>query len=303
MTNFEYGVSSFGVPVFPGGGELPPGINVFFVHSSGRNALGRGVYDSPFATIDYAIGQCEANKGDVIFVLPGHTETLSTAGAITADIAGVSILGLGRGSARPTLTLSAAAATIALSAANVRFSNFIVAPTGIDSVDTPVVVTGANVLIDNCQFDMSTASMQADTCITLSTGATNATVRDCKFTSLDAGAASAIASAVALAGVTIRDNSFWGTFSTAAIVNATAAWTLARIENNWMRNTHASGIGISVHSSATGFAVNNVTLVQANIAAGGSIAAAGMVKALNQGGENANITGSLQIDPAAGGFA
>mgnify|MGYP006139353905 CR=1 FL=1 len=48
------------------------------------------------------------NKGDVIVVMPGHAETVSGAAGINCDVAGVSIVGLGRGAARPTITMSAA---------------------------------------------------------------------------------------------------------------------------------------------------------------------------------------------------
>src|SRR5262249_56892301 len=48
--------------------------NVFFVNSTSANAgdsSGKGqTPDAPFATIDYAIGQCDADKGDLIVVLP-----------------------------------------------------------------------------------------------------------------------------------------------------------------------------------------------------------------------------------------
>jgi hypothetical protein len=87
----------------------------------------KGTFDSPFGTIDYAIGQCTANRGDVIFVKPGHTETVSAANGILADIAGVAIVGLGAGSNRPTITLdTATTATIGVTAANVTFKNIIV---------------------------------------------------------------------------------------------------------------------------------------------------------------------------------
>ena len=52
--------------------------DIFFVDSGAATAAdsagaGRSP-DAPFATIDYAIGQCAANNGDVIYVMPGHTD-------------------------------------------------------------------------------------------------------------------------------------------------------------------------------------------------------------------------------------
>lgn len=70
-----------------------------------------------FDTVDAAISACTASAGDKIYVLPGHTETV-TATSIALDVAGVEVIGLGKGLLRPTFTFGAAAATISVSAAN-----------------------------------------------------------------------------------------------------------------------------------------------------------------------------------------
>ena len=69
------------------------------------------------STVDAAVGMCTANAGDTIYVLPGHTETV-TATSIAMDVAGVNVVCLGSGSNRPTFTYGAAAATITVSGAN-----------------------------------------------------------------------------------------------------------------------------------------------------------------------------------------
>ena len=75
-----------------------------------------------FATVDAAISACTAGAGDTIYVLPGHTETV-TATSIAHDVAGVRVVGLGQGEFRPTFTFSTAAATITVSAANGAWEN------------------------------------------------------------------------------------------------------------------------------------------------------------------------------------
>ena len=146
------GVSSFGVPVLAGG-DYPISGSVFFVGStnSGVDSPDYGSKELPFATIDYAIGKCTANKGDVIYVLPGHVETLASAGAITADKADISIIGLGRGTNRPTLTLSDTASTIAVSAANVTFENIIITGSVAELV-TVFNVTAAGCTLNRVDF-------------------------------------------------------------------------------------------------------------------------------------------------------
>jgi hypothetical protein len=67
--------------------------------------LGYGVSPTkPFLTLDYAIGQCTAGKGDVIYLMPGHAETKAAEGNLCPGWAGVSVIGLA--TARlPTFTL------------------------------------------------------------------------------------------------------------------------------------------------------------------------------------------------------
>src|SRR3990167_1275260 len=75
---------------------------IFFVdstHAAKADAVGGGRSpDRPLATIDYAIGLCTASKGDVIYVMPGHAENLTAADGIDCDIAGITIVEIGRAS-------------------------------------------------------------------------------------------------------------------------------------------------------------------------------------------------------------
>jgi hypothetical protein len=99
------------------------GAKIFYVHSvTGSDTQYDGLaWDTPFATLDYAIGKCTADKGDVIIVRPGHAETTT---AIAADVAGIRIIGLGRGRAKPAFTATTAATDlINVSAANVLIAN------------------------------------------------------------------------------------------------------------------------------------------------------------------------------------
>lgn len=73
-------------------------------------------------TVDSAINSCVANRGDLILVLPGHTEAV-TATSINLDVAGVTVVGLGKGLARPAFTFEAAASTINVAGANCAWMN------------------------------------------------------------------------------------------------------------------------------------------------------------------------------------
>ncbi|MCP3924925.1 MAG: hypothetical protein GY714_20290 [Desulfobacterales bacterium] len=76
--------------------------------------------DKPYKTLDFALGQLTANQNDVLYIMPGHSETISAAGGITLDVAGVNIIGLGRYDLRPTFTFTSAG-TMLVTAANVAF--------------------------------------------------------------------------------------------------------------------------------------------------------------------------------------
>lgn len=125
ISNFPQGITSFGVPVLPGADEVSTG-SVFFVCNR-TNANGsdgnKGTDPSqPFATMQQAINSCTAGRGDKIYVLEGHAETV-TATSIALNVANVKVIGLGQGLGRPTFTYSTAAATITVTGANCKWMN------------------------------------------------------------------------------------------------------------------------------------------------------------------------------------
>jgi hypothetical protein len=114
-----------------------------------------GTFTQPFATIAYALLQCIANRGDIIAVKPGHSETISNATTLALNVAGAAIIGLGVGSNRPTLTFTAAAANIPVTAANVSVSNILHVANFADIVSAYTATGTAapkDFTIDNCEF-------------------------------------------------------------------------------------------------------------------------------------------------------
>lgn len=160
---FDRGLIARGVPIL----QTQPG-QVFWVYNGSivdvSQSVGsddnRGSFDLPFATIDYAIGQCTSGRGDIIFVKPGHAETLSVAAAITADRANVAIVGLGAGAARPTLTFdTTAAATIAINSPGVAFKNFVLLANFADIVAPFTLTTAADFTLEACEIRSVAANM------------------------------------------------------------------------------------------------------------------------------------------------
>lgn len=116
----------------------------------------------PLASWDAAINECAANEAAVIYLMPNHTETISSASAITCDIAGVKTIGLGWGASRPTFTFDTAiTASIVVSAANVWWENIIFV-NGFDNMTAPINIQAADFTALNVETRDNNASYHAD---------------------------------------------------------------------------------------------------------------------------------------------
>jgi hypothetical protein len=160
---FPAGVTVRGVPLM----QAHPG-KVFWVSNAtillegqrGGSDGNKGTFASPFGTLDYAVGQCTAGRGDVIFVKPGHAETISTATALALDVAGIAIVGLGTGTLRPTFTLdTATTATIGVTAANVTVKNCIFTANFADIVAVFTSVAAKYLTLEDNLFKATATNM------------------------------------------------------------------------------------------------------------------------------------------------
>src|SRR4030066_1791138 len=142
--------------------------NVFFVCSvnGSYNSSGED-YERLKASIDSAIGMCTASKNDIIFVLPGHVETYTTTGAkIVSDVAGITIIGIGQGSNRPTISYGHTGTTTTFSAANVTVFNLLFV-TAVDQVVTYGTVSGNDNAFIGCEFrDVTDKEVVSDWTVT-----------------------------------------------------------------------------------------------------------------------------------------
>jgi len=118
----------------------------FYVDSVAGSSTNNGLAsNSAKATLAQALALCTANKGDVVYLMPGHNEGAGDA-QWTINKAGVTIIGLGNGTNRPRFDFDHANASIDITASNVRLANIRLLPSvtavlvGID-VNTLVVDT------------------------------------------------------------------------------------------------------------------------------------------------------------------
>lgn len=248
--------SQAGITTVAGIDQVPG--TVWFVNSaSGSDATGYGRRpDSPFATLAYAFSSDSVTSGDVVYVMPGHAETVNAAGDITMDIAGVTVVGLGRGSSRPTFTYATdTASTWLITAANVTVRNVLITCTGTIDVANAITITGADVSLVDVDVRDSAATSQFADPIIVSTGADRCRLERVRVFSHASGdaAQSAILLSAAVVDVEIIDHYSDGLFATGNIESTAAALNTV-IKNAVTRQRHATrDAGINLHASNTGF--------------------------------------------------
>ena len=121
-----------------------------------------GTYQKPFATIDYAIGKCTAGRGDIVLVMPGHAESISTTtfalAGISQDVDNVAVIGLGTAGSRPTITLDTDVdATWSVTGDYCTISNLIFTGNFLSVKSAITNSGGAGMTVENCLFQDTTA--------------------------------------------------------------------------------------------------------------------------------------------------
>lgn len=85
----------------------------------------------PLATVKEALTKTTASRGDRIFLMPGHVESIGST-PLAWNVVGVSIIGLGSGASRPRFDYDNAASSIDISANDVLVSNITLRPSVTD---------------------------------------------------------------------------------------------------------------------------------------------------------------------------
>lgn len=258
LTHFRNGIASFGVPVLPGV-PLVTG-SVFFVHSgTGSNGNSGADPEHPFATIDYAVGRCTANKGDLILVMPGHAETVSAAGGLDLDVAGITIYGVGNGSLQPTVTLDTTAnADVDVDAANITVEglNFVA---GFADIAAAIDVNADDFTLRRCRLTAGGANLNAKIWVqdAAAGGSDRITIEDCYCNDVDAANTHFVNFAGTGDGHIVRNNTLIGDFGTMCIGGAGVV-TNAVIVGNVISNAAATNDScINFAATATGICMFN----------------------------------------------
>lgn len=121
-----------------------------YPNRKGASDINKGGFLDPFSTLDHAVEQCTAKRGDVIRILPGTVLDIETSVAI--DVEGIAIVGMGFGDDRGQITPGVA------NALDIEASNVTVANVYFNEADaaitTSVDVIGSDVHFVGNHFDL-----------------------------------------------------------------------------------------------------------------------------------------------------
>lgn len=170
----------------PGGGEIKA-----YVRATTIDGLHPDIEARRFTTLNAALAECRSGAGDVVGVLPGHTENVSSADQMSNLVAGTQIVGMGYNAQRPTFTWSAATSTFLLDVNDVGLHNMILnldPGTGTVTVAAPITVSGAGCRISGCLIRTSTdANSKTTIPITTTAAGDDFTIDGCYIYGATAG--------------------------------------------------------------------------------------------------------------------
>lgn len=229
--------------------------NTYFVDST-IAALDGTAPATACATIVAATAKCAANQGDTVIVMPNHVENVAAATAL-CTVAGVRIIGLGRGVNRPKVTFTAQnTSCYSLAVAGTYIENIVFVANFLSIAQALLLTTAADTVLIDCEFRDTAAATDFLQCVK-STGAANTidgfTMINCKWIGLGiTSVTSMVLSADAISRATFLYNYAQtpriGTF--AALLTLTAG-VLLGFEARW-------NVGITQQSADTGGAFINV---------------------------------------------
>lgn len=223
------------------------------------------------ATLQAANDACVASRGDTIYMLPGHTETVSAAAAIALDKAGITIIGVGNGALMPTITLDTIiSADIDIDAANIIIANVKFSANFAD-ITAAIDVNATDFSLLGCKFAETATNMNALIWIQDAAAAASSrmTVDGCSAIALDASNTHFVNFAGTGDNHILKNNSLIGDWGTMALGGAGIV-TNVRIVDNEIVNIATTTDGcINLAATTKG-------IVARNLLAGGAAVANGI---------------------------
>ena len=265
---------------------------------SGRNP------ESPKLTLDepFTDAIVTASNGDIIYCMPGHAENLAADSTVDMDIAGVKVIGIGEGAARPTFTCTVTTGDFKLAAASSVIENLLFL-NDIDNSTGLLEVSAADCKILDCEFRESDAAKFADMLILTTAAADRLEIGRCSIIGNTADGAVSAISLIGADGAHIHDCWIYGDFSTANIDFATTLSALVSVHDCTLWNDDATAGGDAIQvikdsaTSSTGIIGPNVFCFVNLNAANITGAISGATFTIDQRGTYvANLAGEMGIE-------
>ena len=247
----------------------PNGAVIYVLSTTGADNRGRlaglggpsGPYGNPAAPLatvfgtNGALSYCSANRGDLVVVLQGHTETIS--GIVTVP-AGVTVIGLGYGSSRPTISLGTTTTNTVTLNAGSRVQNCIFTGIGVDAIVSMFTTGGAGAQLVQNRIVMADGTNQALAGITVAHA--DCLISGNTIDSPNAGAAYAVVPSAAVARLRMEGNTIRGNFSVAVIGSTSTNHVTDMViqGNNFVQRNGTAKVIFDFTTSSTGLVSNNV---------------------------------------------
>lgn len=260
------GVTNFDViqaNAFVGPVSLVPGNKVWYVNNAtsglpvgakgGSNGNAGDTPQAPFSTLAGALAKCVAGRGDIIYIMPDHAETLTA--ALTISVNNVQIVGVKVGNKRPTYTINGAVDLFNITGSGVLLSTLKLTIATTDAATALVNVAGANCHLYDLQMIPSSGTENVVDCITLASGATDCRIEKIDIRNTTVAVNSFLSIEAAIARLTVKDFLAFGDTATAGIIDAAAA-TQLYFDNVNIGTVGTTQPGAILDSNPTGFIKN-----------------------------------------------
>jgi hypothetical protein len=204
-----------------------------------------------------------ADRGDTVYLMQGHNESLTLADAVDIDVDGVTIVGLGSGALAPTFDFDQVAGEFVVGADNVKILNLRLrasSPSVLLAID---IEDGSDYTsIIGCEFLAETPSTDFFINVIVNRNDSNNTL--ISGNSMVMGTTNAVSAILFEAdsdNSTVSDNTIMGDYSTAVIEGDTTASEFLIIRDNTLWNGDVTGLNtepvIELLTSSSGLIINN----------------------------------------------
>ena len=238
--------------------------DVWFVDSTnttnGADAVGYGQNpDMPFLTLHYANTQAADSVGDVIYLMPGHVETVADAAELVLDCIGLTVRGLGEGALQPIISVTTEVlADIDIDAASITIEN-VNFQAAVADITAMIDVNATDFTIRDCRFTQSAVDMNAIICIQDAAAAASdrITIEYCEAIMYDATNTHFVNFAGTGEEHVVRNNVLLGDWGTIAVGGA-GVLVLWQVTDNYIHNIAVTDdAGIITAATSTGLIYNN----------------------------------------------